>query len=100
MQLPVLFVVFNNARWAAVHRSTLAMYPKGAAAQAQEPPFAVLEPSPRFEKVVEASGGYGERVAEPKGLIPALQRALRVVKEEKRQALVNVCLEASYVKTS
>ena len=29
-----------------------------------------------------------------------LQRALKVVKEEKRQALVNVCLEASYVKTS
>ena len=31
---------------------------------------------------------------------PALERALKVVKEEKRQALVNVCLEASYVKTS
>ena len=33
-------------------------------------------------------------------LMPALEAALRVVKEEKRQALVNVCLEASYVKTS
>jgi acetolactate synthase-1/2/3 large subunit len=100
MKLPVLFVVFNNARWAAVHRSTLAMYPNGAAAQAEEPPFSVLEPSPRFEKVVEASGGYGESVTEPKELIPALERALRMVKVEKRQALVNVRLEASYVKTS
>ena len=100
MQLPALFVVFNNARWAAVHRSTLGMYPKGAAAQAQEPPFALLEPSPRFERVVEASGGYGVQVSEPAELKPALERALRIVKEEKRQALVNVRLEASYTKTS
>jgi len=100
MKLPVLFVVFNNARWAAVHRSTLAMYPKGVAAGMQEPPFATLEPSPRFEKTVEASGGYGVRVSDAKALLPALERALRVVKEEKRQALVNVCLEANYVKTS
>jgi acetolactate synthase-1/2/3 large subunit len=100
MRLPLLFVVFNNARWAAVHRSTLAMYPKGAAAQMKEPPFATLEPSPRFEKIVEASGGHGVRVSEPKELMPALERALKVVRDEKRQALVNVCLEASYVKTS
>jgi len=100
MKLPVLFVVFNNARWAAVHRATLAMYPKGVAAGMQEPPFATLEPSPRFEKTVEASGGYGVRVSEAKDLMPALERALRVVREEKRQALVNVSLEASYVKSS
>ena len=100
MNLPVLFVVFNNARWAAVHRSTLAMYPKGAAAQAAEPPFALLEPSPRFERVIEASGGYGVQVSDPAELKPALERALRVVREEKRQALVNVRLEASYTKTS
>jgi acetolactate synthase-1/2/3 large subunit len=100
MRLPVLFIVANNARWAAVHRSTLSVYPNGAAAQEKQPPFATLEPSPRFEHVVQASGGHGERVSEPKELLPALQRALKVVKEEKRQALVNVCLEVSYVKTS
>ncbi len=100
MKLPVLFVVFNNARWAAVHRSTLGMYPNGAAAHAEAPPFAVLEPSPRFERVIEASGGYGVQVSEPGELMPALERALRVVREEKRQALVNVRLEASYTKTS
>jgi acetolactate synthase-1/2/3 large subunit len=100
MKLPVLYVVFNNARWAAVHRATLAMYPKGAAAGMQRPPFATLEPSPRFEKTVEASGGHGERVENAEQLLPALQRALKIVKQEKRQALVNVCLEASYVKTS
>jgi len=100
MHLPVLFIIANNARWAAVHRSTLATYPKGHAAAMKEPPFATLEPSPRFEHVIRASGGHGEAVREPKELMPALERALKVVKEEKRQALVNVCLEASYVKTS
>jgi acetolactate synthase-1/2/3 large subunit len=100
MHLPVLFIIANNARWAAVHRSTLATYPKGFASERQKPPFATLEPSPRFEHVIQASGGHGERVSEPKELMPALERALKVVKEEKRQALVNVCLEASYVKTS
>jgi acetolactate synthase I/II/III large subunit len=100
MRLPALFVIANNARWAAVHRSTLSTYPKGYASAEKEPPFATLEPSPRFEHVVQASGGHGERVSEPKALVPALKRALKVVKEEKRQAVLNVCLEVSYLKTS
>lgn len=100
MRLPVLFVIFNNARWAAVHRATLGMYPQGYAAKMPRPPLATLEPSPHFEKVVEASGGYGERVTTPDAVLPALERALRVVRDEQRQALLNVCLEANYVKTS
>ena len=100
MRLPVLYVVFNNARWAAVHRATLASYPRGFASRENQPPFATLEPSPRFEHVVQASGGYGERVTDPAQLEPALERALKAVRVEKRQALLNVCLEASYVKTS
>jgi acetolactate synthase-1/2/3 large subunit len=100
MRLPVLFIVANNARWAAVHRSTLATYPNGVASKTAKPPFATLEPSPRFEHVIRASGGHGEVVSEPQELMPALERALKIVREEKRQALLNVCLEASYVKTS
>jgi acetolactate synthase-1/2/3 large subunit len=100
MRLPVLYLVFNNARWAAVHRATLASYPAGFAAKEKQPPFATLEPSPRFEHVIQASGGHGERVTQPGELMSALERALKVVREEKRQALLNICLEASYVKTS
>jgi acetolactate synthase-1/2/3 large subunit len=100
MRLPILFIIANNARWAAVHRSTLSTYPKGHAAASKQPPFATLEPSPRFEHVIQASGGHGERVSEPQELMPALERAMKVVREEKRQALLNVCLEVSYVKTS
>lgn len=100
MGLPVLFIVYNNARWAAVHRSTLAMYPNGEASRMEQPPFATLEPSPHFEKVAEASDGLGIRVSRPEDLPAALERGLRAVHEEKRQALINVELEVSYVKTS
>ncbi|MBB4041168.1 acetolactate synthase-1/2/3 large subunit [Microvirga flocculans] len=98
--LPVLFVIFNNRRWGAVHRATLSMYPQGYAAQEAEPPFATLEPSPDFEQIVTASGGYGERVDDPAELPAALQRALRAVREEGRQAVLNVICEAVYARTS
>jgi hypothetical protein len=36
------------------------------------------------------SGGYGERVTEASQVLPALERAMKAVLVEKRQALVNV----------
>jgi thiamine pyrophosphate-dependent acetolactate synthase large subunit-like protein len=83
-----------------VHRSTLSTYPKGHAPETKQPPFATLEPSPRFEHVVRASGGHGERVSEPAQLMPALEKALKFVKDRSARQWLNVCLEASYVKTS
>jgi acetolactate synthase-1/2/3 large subunit len=98
--LPVLTVVFNNRRWGAVHRSTLSLYPQGHAAQEQEPPFSTLEPAPDYEMLVQASGGYGERVEDPAALPAALARALHAVREEKRQAVLNVITEIDYARTS
>ena len=89
-ELPVLFVIMNNAMWGAVQRSTLAMYPGGLASKSNEPPFVGLAKLPAFEKLCEAAGGYGERVEDPASLPDALQRALAVVKKERRQALLNV----------
>ena len=40
--------------------------------------------------VCQAAGGYGERVDDPKQLPAALDRALQVVREEGRQALLNI----------
>jgi acetolactate synthase-1/2/3 large subunit len=90
LDLPVLFVVTNNSGWASVRSETQAMYPDGYARNANRMPLANLDPSPNFEKVITASGGYGELVETPEQLEPALTRAVRVVKEEKRQALLNV----------
>jgi acetolactate synthase-1/2/3 large subunit len=89
-ELPVLFVVMNNAMWGAVERSTRAMYPGGLAARSNDPSFVHLRNLPAFEKFCEAAGGYGERVDDPASLPSALERAISVVKDEKRQALLNV----------
>lgn len=95
-KLPVLTVVFNNARWEAVYRSTLTVYPGTHAARYAEEhetktgPLSSLDPVPDFEKYAEASGGWAERVTRREDLVPALRRALEVVTKEKRHALLNV----------
>jgi acetolactate synthase-1/2/3 large subunit len=86
----VLFVVFNNAGWAAVRKATEAMYPEGRSRRMNRMPLATLEPSPAFEQVIAASDGHGEQVESEAELAPALARALHAVTVEKRQALVNV----------
>ncbi len=88
--LPILVVVFNNQCWNAVKRATQGMYPEGWAVKTNNFPLSELSPSPAYEMICEANGGYGERVEDPKELLHALKRALRVVREEKRQALLNV----------
>jgi acetolactate synthase I/II/III large subunit len=89
-KLPVLFVVMNNAMWGAVRRATLGMYPQGEAARSNKPPLIDLDELPAFEQVCAAAGGYGERVEDPAALPAALERAVRAVTVDKRQALVNV----------
>ena len=89
-KLPVLFVVMNNAMWGAVRRATLGMYPQGEAARSNKPPLIDLDELPAFEQVCAAAGGYGERVEDPAALPAALDRAVRAVTVEKRQALLNV----------
>jgi acetolactate synthase-1/2/3 large subunit len=88
--LPVLTVVFNNGVWNAVRKSTRAVYPDGFAARSNRMPLSSLEPSPAYEKIIETSGGYGERVETADDLPAALDRALHAVRQEKRQALLNV----------
>jgi acetolactate synthase-1/2/3 large subunit len=88
--LPILTVVFNNQLYGAVRRATLSMYEDGVAAEADGRLLADLSPSPAFEKLVEASGGYGECVTKPAELPAAIERGLAVVTREKRQALLNV----------
>ncbi|MGE3538529.1 MAG: thiamine pyrophosphate-requiring protein [Candidatus Tectimicrobiota bacterium] len=88
--LPTLTVIFNNRVWNAVRRANLSMYPNGWAAKTNHFPLSALQPSPNFEVLVTASGGYGERVARAADVRPALQRALRAVREEGRQAVLNM----------
>ncbi len=88
--LPVLFVIYNNGSWQRSREATFRYAPDGWAAKAESVPLCELEPSPRFDRICEANGGYGELVDDPAELPAAIERALRVVKVEKRQALLNV----------
>ena len=88
--LPVLFVVFNNRAWNAVKRSVRSHAPQGWSARTGLMPLSELDPSPDYEMICQANGGYGERVEDPAALPDALQRALRAVRQERRQALLNV----------
>ena len=89
-RLPVLWIVFNNQRWQAVRRATLGLNPDGYAAAAERAPLTYFSVEQHYEKLVEVSGGYGERVTEPRQVLPALERAMKAVMVEKRQALLNV----------
>lgn len=88
--LPILTVVFNNGSWDAVKTATRAVHPDGWAATTQSFPLSHLTPSPRYEEIVRAFDGYGERVEAPGELPAALKRALRAVRDERRQAVLNV----------
>ncbi|MDA1101545.1 MAG: thiamine pyrophosphate-requiring protein [Proteobacteria bacterium] len=88
--LPILFIIVNNAGWGAVRRATKAMYPEGRALGGNDIPLSRLDPAPDYEQIVAACGGYGERVSDPDELPAALARAVKIVTEDRRQVLLNV----------
>jgi acetolactate synthase-1/2/3 large subunit len=92
--LPVLYLILDNSAWGAVRRAVRDMYPDGNAVRSNNMPLTSLEPMVAFDKLCEASGGYGERVEDPETLPEALARAVHAVTVEKRQALLHVVMAA------
>ncbi|HJQ05475.1 MAG TPA: thiamine pyrophosphate-requiring protein [Nocardioides sp.] len=88
--LPVLTVLANNSEWWAVDAATYSVYPDGTALANAEDRFSDLSPSPDFAAYCTASGGHGVTVHHRSELRGALEEALRVVREQGRQALVDV----------
>ena len=88
--LPILVVVFNNQCWGAVRGAAASVHPEGWAVKTNHFPLSELSPTPAYEMICQANGGYGERVEEPDEVLPALERALHAVKDEGRQAVLNV----------
>ncbi len=87
--LPILTIVFNNARYGAVRRATLSMFKDAAAGENDGRELADLGPSPPYDELARAQGAYTERVEKPADLPDALARAREAVMGG-RQALLNV----------
>lgn len=89
---PFLQIVFNNGGWRAPKFSMLAVHPDGYGSRAADLGIS-FEPAPDYAGIAAAAGGaHPETVRHPRELEPALQRALRAVREEKRCAVLDVWL--------
>ena len=89
-QLPVLTVVLNNGSWDAVRISTLDIYPDGEAARANHVPMVPFMPNPVYGDIAGAAGCHAETVELAKDMPAALDRALKVIRDERRQVLLDV----------
>ncbi|MEZ5708784.1 MAG: thiamine pyrophosphate-requiring protein [Blastomonas sp.] len=93
LALPLMVIVFNNGVWNAVRNTSLQIYPDGYAAKANQVPLTSLEPAPDYCKVAEASRAWTVRISDPKQLDTMLDEAARIVREERRQVLVEVMVK-------
>mgnify|MGYP002630746687 CR=1 FL=1 len=93
--LPILTIIKNNGMWNAVRRSVVRGYPQGAAAKANVMPLTSLEPAPDFTMIAAASRAYVERCEKPADLPAALARAVAVIRNEKRQVLLDLRVAVS-----
>ena len=90
----MLTVLFNNQRWQAVRRATVGLNREGFAAKSQHQPITFLDSISNYQKAVEVADGYGEKVTDAAEVMPALERGLRAVTVEKRQAVINIICSA------
>ena len=87
---PILTVIYNNRRWSAVREAAVGLYPDGHVAQSNAAPLIHFDPGLKLSKTIDVVDGYGEQVTEPDQVMPALERAIRAVTVDKRQALLDV----------
>ena len=90
MELPILTIVLNNGIWNAVRRAALAVFPEGEASRLNTLPLTSLAPNPDYAQIIAASRGWSERVETGDDLPGALERAIEVIRTEKRQALLEL----------
>lgn len=90
LELPILVVILNNAEWGAVRQSVWQLYPDGHAARANTMPLTSLTPVPDFTLTAQASRAWTREVTDPDEVASAIADALRVIREERRLALLNI----------
>ncbi len=88
---PFLTIIVDNQRWNEVGMATRHLYPGGSAAGNRElESLTYFDKRLQLAKVVEAAGGHGERVTDPAALPDAIRRALKIIREERRQVVLDV----------
>jgi len=91
-QTPFLTVVYNNRGWRAPKFSMLAVHPDGYASKAQDIDVA-FDPPPDYSGIAAAAGGAFARIVKKvEEVEPAVAEALKVVREEKRCAVLDIWL--------
>jgi thiamine pyrophosphate-dependent acetolactate synthase large subunit-like protein len=76
--LPILVVIFNNRKYAAMQNMHKRMYPEGVTVETGKYLGTFIN-GPDYVKVIEAFGGYGERVEDPDALPDAVKRCQSAV---------------------
>ena len=87
-KLPIMAVIFNNKKYAAMQGMHQKMYPDGIAAEIDLYHGTHIN-APDFVKVAESVGGYGETVTDPEKLQDALKRGLEANRNGK-PAIIDV----------
>ncbi len=80
----------SRKRWNAVRNATKAIYPDGVAVKMDLMPMTDLSTSPDYTMIAAASRAYVEKVEDGQELPAVLQRAIDVIRTEKRQVLLEV----------
>ena len=87
---PFLQIVYSNGGWRSPKMSTLAVHPQGYASRANEIGVE-FDPAPDHAAIAAAAGGaFARRIERPEEIEQAIAEALKVVREEKRCAVLDV----------
>jgi acetolactate synthase-1/2/3 large subunit len=86
---PFLQVIFNNQGWRAPRFSAMGVHPEGLASQGDDIGIS-FEPAPDYGGIAAAAGGaHAERITRTDEVVPAVERAVRAVREEGRCAVID-----------
>jgi acetolactate synthase-1/2/3 large subunit len=88
--IPFVGIIGNDGAWGQTKVAQESIFGEGNA------PAADLDPQAPYHKMVEALGGFGQKVERPEEIRPALQRAF----EAGVPACINVMIDATLMKRS
>ncbi len=78
---PFLTVVYQNLAYSTGSTALKRHYPEGYSIRESDFEGGLIDPPPDLAKMAESVGCYGENVADPAQVGPALRRALQVVRD-------------------